>query len=45
LYWEEGEFEACDPAADAGRGDKALTSETRTGDDDRVLPVVPAGVD
>ena len=30
-YWEEGEFEAYDPATDAGRVDEALKSEQRTG--------------
>jgi superfamily II DNA or RNA helicase/HKD family nuclease len=30
-YWEEGEFEPYDPAADANRVDQALSSEQRTG--------------
>jgi superfamily II DNA or RNA helicase/HKD family nuclease len=30
-YWEEGEFEPYDPAADADRVDQALRSEQRTG--------------
>ena len=30
-YWEEGEFERYDPAADADRVDQALSSEQRTG--------------
>jgi hypothetical protein len=32
LYWEEGEFEAYDPAADADRVDEALTYVSHQGE-------------